>query len=54
MIVEVIDFVVDYVDLMELLFDFDKLLWLLSFGKFWMCMDLLYVVIGFYVKNIFE
>lgn len=52
--VEVIDFVVDYVELMELLFDFSKILELLRFGKFKMCIDLLYVVIGFYVKNIFE
>ena len=54
MTVEVIDSVADYADLMESLFDFDKLSRLLSSGKFRMCMDSLHAVTGPYAKNIFE
>ncbi len=53
MTVEVIDSVADYVELMEKLFDFDKIRQLLA-GDFTMCMDSLHAVTGPYAKQIFE
>lgn len=54
MTVEVIDSVADYAELMESLFDFDKISQLLKSGKFRMCMDSLHAVTGPYAKAIFE
>jgi phosphoglucomutase len=52
--VEVIDAVVPYIELMESLFDFDRIRNLLSSGKFRMCMDSLHAVTGPYAHAIFE
>ncbi len=52
--VEVIDSVADYAELMESLFDFDRIKQLLSSGNFRMCMDSLHAVTGPYAKEIFE
>jgi phosphoglucomutase len=51
---EVIDPVAPYVELMESLFDFDRLKDLLSSGSFRMCMDSLHAVTGPYAHAIFE
>ncbi|MGB3297640.1 MAG: alpha-D-glucose phosphate-specific phosphoglucomutase [Phormidesmis sp.] len=53
MTVEVVDAVADYAELMEKLFDFDKIRQLLK-GDFSMCMDSLHAVTGPYAKAIFE
>jgi len=53
MVVEVIDSVSDYQNLMESLFDFDRLHDFLS-GNFRMCMDSLHAVTGPYAHAIFE
>ncbi|MBE9064214.1 alpha-D-glucose phosphate-specific phosphoglucomutase [cf. Phormidesmis sp. LEGE 11477] len=53
MAVEVVDSVADYVELMQQLFDFDKISNLLK-GDFSMCMDSLHAVTGPYAKQIFE
>lgn len=53
MTVEVVDPVADYAELMEKLFDFDKIRQLLQ-GDFSMCMDSLHAVTGPYAKNLFE
>ncbi|MEM9089142.1 MAG: alpha-D-glucose phosphate-specific phosphoglucomutase [Cyanobacteria bacterium P01_F01_bin.53] len=53
MTVEVVDSVADYAELMEKLFDFDKIRTLLE-GNFSMCMDSLHAVTGPYAKAIFE
>jgi phosphoglucomutase len=52
--VEVIDAVADYADLMESLFDFDRIQQLLTAGQFRMCMDSLHAVTGSYAHAIFE
>lgn len=52
--VEVIDSVADYADLMESLFDFDRIRQLLTSGKFRMCMDSMHAVTGPYAHAIFE
>ena len=52
--VEVIDSVADYADLMESLFDFDRIQQLLTGGQFRMCMDSLHAVTGSYAHAIFE
>ncbi|MEA5533596.1 alpha-D-glucose phosphate-specific phosphoglucomutase [Crocosphaera sp. XPORK-15E] len=52
--VEVLDSVVPYVELMQTLFDFDKIKALLSSGKFRMCMDSLHAVTGPYAHALFE
>jgi len=52
--VEVIDAVADYADLMESLFDFDRIHQLLTGGQFRMCMDSLHAVTGSYAHAIFE
>jgi phosphoglucomutase len=52
--VEVIDSVADYAELMEALFDFDRIRTLLSSGKFRMCMDSMHAVTGSYARAIFE
>ncbi|PAX51162.1 alpha-D-glucose phosphate-specific phosphoglucomutase [Brunnivagina elsteri] len=54
MVVEVIDSVQDYQDLMESLFDFDRIQQLLTGGKFKMCIDSMHAVTGPYAKGIFE
>lgn len=54
MVVEVIDAVQDYQDLMESLFDFNRLQELLTSGKFRMCVDSLHAVTGPYAHAIFE
>ncbi|MEL7225380.1 MAG: alpha-D-glucose phosphate-specific phosphoglucomutase, partial [Cyanobacteria bacterium J06576_12] len=53
MAVDVVDSVSDYVELMQQLFDFDKIGQLLT-GDFTMCMDSLHAVTGPYAKQIFE
>ncbi|NEO78679.1 alpha-D-glucose phosphate-specific phosphoglucomutase [Moorena sp. SIO4G3] len=52
--VEVIDPVEPYTQLMESLFDFDRIHQLLTSGKFGMCMDSLHAVTGPYAHAIFE
>lgn len=52
--VEVIDPVVDYAELMESLFDFERIHQLLTGGQFRMCMDSLHAVTGSYAHAIFE
>jgi len=54
MTVEVIDSVADYGQLMESLFDFDRIHQLLTSGQFRMCMDSLHAVTGPYAYAIFE
>lgn len=54
MSVEVIDSVNPYLELMESLFDFERIKALLSDGKFRICMDSLHAVTGPYAKAIFE
>ena len=54
MVVEVIDSVSDYVELMELLFDFDRIHQLLTSGSFRICIDSLHAVTGPYARQIFE
>ncbi|MEM6437070.1 MAG: alpha-D-glucose phosphate-specific phosphoglucomutase [Cyanobacteria bacterium P01_D01_bin.115] len=53
MAVDVVDSVSDYVELMQQLFDFDKIGQLLT-SDFTMCMDSLHAVTGPYAKQIFE
>ncbi|MDJ0597935.1 MAG: alpha-D-glucose phosphate-specific phosphoglucomutase [Crocosphaera sp.] len=52
--VEVIDSVTPYVELMQALFDFDKIKAMVSSDKFRMCMDSLHAVTGPYAKALFE
>jgi phosphoglucomutase len=54
LVVEVIDSVQDYQDLMESLFDFDRIHQLVTGGKFKMCIDSMHAVTGPYAKGIFE
>ena len=54
MVVEVIDSVSDYVELMESLFDFNRIHHLLTTGSFRMCFDALHAVTGPYGQRIFE
>lgn len=54
MAVEVIDSVSDYTQLMEKLFDFDRIHDLLTNGSFRMCMDSLHAVTGPYAHALFE
>jgi phosphoglucomutase len=53
MSVEIVDSVADYAELMEKLFDFDKIRALLK-GNFRMCMDSMHAVTGPYATAIFE
>jgi phosphoglucomutase len=52
--IEVIDSVGDYAELMESLFDFDRIHQLLTSGQFRMCMDSLHAVTGPYAQAILE
>jgi phosphoglucomutase len=52
--VEVIDSVADYLELMQSLFDFDRIHQLLTGGQFRMCIDSLHAVTGPYAHAIFE
>ena len=52
--VEIIDSVSDYQELMESLFDFNRIHDLLTKGSFKMCMDSLHAVTGPYARNILE
>ena len=52
--VEVIDPVEPYIELMQTLFDFDRIKELLTSGQFRMCMDSLHAVTGPYAQKIFE
>jgi phosphoglucomutase len=54
MIVETIDSVNDYAQLMESLFDFDRIRELLTNGHFRMCMDSMHAVTGPYAHRLFE
>ncbi|PZV18999.1 MAG: alpha-D-glucose phosphate-specific phosphoglucomutase [Pseudanabaena sp.] len=54
MVVEVIDSVSDYAELMESLFDFDRIHQFLTSGHFGMCFDALHAVTGPYAHRIFE
>jgi phosphoglucomutase len=54
MTVEVIDPVQDYAELMESLFDFDRISTLLSSGRFRMCFDAMNAVTGPYAHAILE
>jgi phosphoglucomutase len=54
MVVEVIDSVVDYGELMESLFDFDRIHQFLTSGHFQMCFDALHAVTGPYAQRILE
>jgi phosphoglucomutase len=53
-VVEIIDPVSDYLDLMERLFDFDRLHDLLTGGRFQMLVDSMHAVTGPYARAIFE
>lgn len=53
-LVEVIDPVTDYADLMEQIFDFDKIKSLFSSGLFSICFDAMHAVTGPYAREIFE
>lgn len=52
--IEVIDPVRDYAELMEQLFDFEALRTLLTSGKFSMCFDAMHAVTGPYAREILE
>lgn len=52
--VEIIDAVQDYAELMQKLFDFDRLRELLSNGTFRLCFDAMNAVTGPYARRIFE
>lgn len=52
--VEVIDSVTPYVELMQELFDFDKIKSMVSSDNFRMCMDSLHAVTGPYARALFE
>jgi phosphoglucomutase len=52
--IEVIDPVADYADLMQRLFDFDRLRSLLGSGRFRMCFDAMHAITGPYAKEILE
>ncbi len=54
MVVEVIDSVVDYAELMESLFDFDAIRDYIAAGKLSICMDSMHAVTGTYAKYLFE
>lgn len=54
MVVEVIDSVTDYADMMESLFDFDLIHQLLKGDRFRLCFDALHAVTGPYAHRIFE
>ena len=53
-LIEVIDPVADYADLMEQIFDFDKIRALFTSGMFSMCFDAMHAVTGPYASEIFE
>ena len=53
-VVEIIDPVADYADLMQSLFDFERMASLLSRGKFRMCFDAMHAVTGPYAREILE
>ncbi len=53
-LVQVIDPVADYAELMESLFDFDAMSALLTAGKFRMCFDAMHAVTGPYARDILE
>ena len=52
--VEIIDSIAPYIELMQTLFDFDRIKTLLSSGSFRMCMDSLHAVTGPYAHALFE
>ncbi len=54
MTVDVIDAVADYAELMQSLFDFDRIRTLLANGSFRMCMDAMHAVTGPYAQVLFE
>ncbi|MDF0551600.1 alpha-D-glucose phosphate-specific phosphoglucomutase [Kamptonema sp. UHCC 0994] len=54
MIVEVIDSVADYAELMQSLFDFDRIRQLITSGNFRLCVDSMHAVTGPYAKTILE
>lgn len=54
MIVEVIDSVTPYTQLMESLFDFDRIRQMITSGKLRMCIDSMHAVTGPYAQAIFE
>ncbi|NJN58947.1 MAG: alpha-D-glucose phosphate-specific phosphoglucomutase [Leptolyngbyaceae cyanobacterium SL_5_9] len=54
MTVEVIDSVSDYADLMESLFDFDRIRQLVTSGQFRLCVDSMHAVTGPYAHAILE
>lgn len=52
--VDIIDSVTDYADLMEELFDFEKIKSLFSSGAFTICFDAMHAITGPYANEIFE
>ena len=54
MMVEIIDSVSDYAQLMESLFDFDRIRQLISNGNFRLCVDSMHAVTGPYARDILE
>ncbi|WP_017314597.1 alpha-D-glucose phosphate-specific phosphoglucomutase [Mastigocladopsis repens] len=54
MAVKVIDAVTDYAELMQSLFDFDRIRELVTNGQFRMCIDSMHAVTGPYAHKIFE
>ena len=54
MVVEVIDSVADYAELMQSLFDFDRIRQLITSGNFRLCVDSMHAVTGPYAQTILE
>jgi len=54
MVVEVIDSVADYTELMQSLFDFDRIRQLITSGNFRLCVDSMHAVTGPYAQTILE
>jgi phosphoglucomutase len=54
MVVEVINSVADYAELMQSLFDFDRIRQLITSGNFRLCVDSMHAVTGPYAKTILE
>ncbi|KYC39359.1 phosphoglucomutase [Scytonema hofmannii PCC 7110] len=54
MVVQIVDSVTDYTELMQSLFDFDRIRSLITNGQFRLCVDSLHAVTGPYAHKIFE
>ncbi|GAB1538826.1 alpha-D-glucose phosphate-specific phosphoglucomutase [Scytonema sp. NUACC21] len=54
MVVQIIDSVADYTELMQSLFDFDRIRSFVTSGQFRLCVDSMHAVTGPYARKIFE